>query len=353
MLESAPFRAGRVAPVRAAPWYVPGLEGVNVLRLMKILVIKTTSLGDLVHMLPALSEAVARTPGLTADWVAEEGFADIPAMHPKVERVIGVAVRRWRKAPWQRQNWRELGDFIRALRHERYDLVLDSQGLIKSAIYALWAYGPRAGLDFASARESLASLVYGRRYAVPRDLHAITRNRMLTAQAMGYPMGEEREVSYGIVRPEPTLPDLPRDYVVVLHGTSRPEKEYPEAYWVDLIRRLQVEGLTVLLPWGNNRERVRADQLSVSCPGARVLTRMGVGGIAGVLGRAVGVLGVDTGLMHMAAALRRPGVGLYPSTPPERFGVWAETGAPAIVNLSRTGDLLPEVVAAKFLATLV
>jgi heptosyltransferase-1 len=319
---------------------------------MKVLIVKTTSLGDLVHMLPALSEALAHRPGLTADWVAEEGFADIPAMHPKVERVITVAVRRWRKAPWQRQNWRELREFIGELRRESYDLVLDSQGLIKSAIYALWAYGPRAGLNFASARESLASLVYGRRYYVPRDLHAITRNRMLTAQAMGYSMGAERDFSYGIVCPQTALRDLPEAYVVVLHGTSRPEKEYPEAYWVDLIRRLQAEGLAVLLPWGNNRERVRADQLSVSCPGARVLPRMGVGGVAGVLGRAVGVVGVDTGLMHMAAALRRPGVGLYPSTPPERFGVWAETGAPAIVNLSSTGDLLPERVVGKFMATL-
>lgn len=319
---------------------------------MKILIIKTTSLGDLVHMLPALSEATARAPGLSVDWVAEEGFADIPAMHPKVERVITVAMRRWRKAPWQRQNWREFGDFIAALRQESYDLVLDSQGLIKSAMYAFWAYGPRAGLNFASARESLASLVYGRRYFVQSDLHAITRNRLLTAQAMGYVMGEERDFRYGILSPPPPLGDLPDEYVVALHGTSRPEKEYPEAYWVDLIRRIQARGLQVVLPWGNGRERVRADQLSVSSPGARVLPRLGVAGIAGVLGRARGVVGVDTGLMHMAAALRRPGVGLYPATLPERFGVWAETGAPAIINLSSTGDLLPEVVAAKFMATL-
>ncbi len=319
---------------------------------MKLLIIKTTSLGDLIHMLPALSEAKSRFPGLTADWVAEESFADIPAMHPVVGRVIRVAMRRWRKAPWQRQNWRDFSDFIAALRMDRYDLVLDSQGLIKSAVYALWAYGPRAGLNFSSARESLASLVYGKRYAVASELHAITRNRLLTAQALGYEMGNERDFSHGIISPPSTLRDLPEAYVVALHGTSRPEKEYPVAYWVDLIRRIQGNGLAVLLPWGNDRERIRADQLSVSCEGARVLPRMSVAGIAGVLGRATGVVGVDTGLMHMAAALRRPGVGLYPSTPPERFGVWAETGAPAIVNLSSTGDMLPERVAAKFMNTL-
>ncbi len=316
---------------------------------MKILIIKTTSLGDLVHMLPALSEAAAQMPGLTADWVAEEGFADIPAMHPKVERVITVAVRRWRKAPWQRQNWREFGDFIHELQRQRYDLVLDSQGLIKSALYASWAHGPRAGLNFASAREPLASLVYGRRYSVPADLHAITRNRRLTASAMGYAMGPEQDFRYGIEPPPSPLPDLAKDYVVALHGTSRPEKEYPEAYWVDLILRLQAQGLQVVLPWGNERERVRADQLLVSSPGVLVLPRLGVAGIAGVLGQARGVVGVDTGLMHLTAALRRPGVGLYPSTPPERFGVWAEAGAPPIVNLARTGDLLPRAVAAKFI----
>lgn len=316
---------------------------------MKILIIKTSSLGDLVHMLPALSEAVARLPGLRADWVAEEDFTDIPAMHPAVDRVISVAMRRWRRAPWRRQNLRELRDFIAALRRDSYDLVLDSQGLIKSAFYAAWACGPRAGPDFASARESLASLAYGRRHGVPADRHAIARNRLLTAQALGYPTAADEGFRYGIVPPPLTLRDPPPRYVVVLHGTSRPEKEYPEPYWVDLIRRLQAVDLAILLPWGNARERLRAEQLAVSCAGARVLPRMRVAELAGVLGAAAGVVGVDTGLMHLAGALRRPGVGLFPATPAERFGVLAEEGAPAIVNLQRTSDLQPETVAARCL----
>lgn len=319
---------------------------------MRILVVKTTSLGDLVHMLPALTEAAAAVPGLRADWVAEEGFAAVPALHPAVERVIPVALRRWRKAPLSAQVRREWGEFIKSLRSENYDLVLDSQGLLKSALLATFAHGPRAGLDFASAREPLASLVYRYRYAVPPGLHAITRNRLLAAQALGYAMAAEDAFSYGVQPPAADGRDLPDDFILALHGTARPEKEYPEADWLALIRLIGAAGRPVLLPWGNDRERIRAERLAAACPTAGVLPRLGLADMAAVLGRAAGVVGVDTGLMHLAAAFRKPGIGLYPATPPARFGARSEPGAPAIENLSAEADLAPSEVAKRLLERL-
>lgn len=312
---------------------------------MHILIVKTTSLGDLVHMLPALTEAVAVLPGLRADWVAEEGFTEIPAMHPAVDTVIPVAMRRWRGSLLARQVHSEWSGFVDTLRTKKYDLVLDSQGLIKSALLSFLARGPRAGLDFASAREPLASLSYNYRYTVPRELHAITRNRILAARALGYAEGGRESLRYGVSPSLDVVPiALPERFVLCLHGTARQEKEYPESDWGALIEHINDMGYPVVLPWGNDREHGRAERLASKCE-AIVLPRLGLDGLFTVLGRAVGVVGVDTGLMHLAAAFHKPGIGLYPATPPERFGAWSEPDAPRIVNLSSSADLKPDEVA--------
>ncbi len=316
---------------------------------MHLLIIKMTSLGDVVHLLPALTEAASQVPGLRADWVVEEGFAAIPGWHPAVGRVIPSALRRWRRSLGQSGIWAEMASFRHAIQAEQYDLVLDAQGLIKSALVARLAHGPRAGLAWGSARESLACLAYARRYPAPRELHAITRNRLLMAQALGYPMGAEGELRYGLAAPAPfQVAGLAADYVVCLHGTARVEKEYPEPHWVDLLARIGALGLGVALPWGNEREKARAERLAATLPTAVVLPRLGLSELGGLITAARGVIGVDTGLMHLAAAFRKPGIGLYPATPPARFGAYAEADAPALINLSRPEELAPEAVAAAF-----
>ena len=316
---------------------------------MHILIIKMTSLGDVVHMLPALTEASRQLPGLHADWVVEEGYAAIPGWHPAVERVIPSALRRWRRGLGQGATWAEMAAFRRAIRAREYDLVLDAQGLIKSALVTLLARGPHAGLARGSARESLACLAYARRYPAARELHAITRNRLLTAQALGYPMGAAGDLRYGLAAPPPfQVAGLAAEYVVCLHGTARAEKEYPESDWKHLLARVAALGLGLALPWGNEREKARAERLAAALPTAVVLPRLGLDELAGLIAAARGVIGVDTGLMHLAAAFRKPGIGLYPATPPERFGAYAEGDAPALINLSQAEDLLPERVAAAF-----
>jgi len=316
---------------------------------MHILVIKMTSLGDVVHLLPALTEAARLVPGLRADWVVEEGFAAIPGWQPAVERVIPSALRRWRRGLGQSATWAEMAAFRGAIRAREYDLVLDAQGLIKSALVALLARGPRAGLALGSARESLACLAYARRYPAARELHAITRNRLLMAQALGYPMGKEADLHYGLSTPPPfRVAGLAADYVVCLHGTARAEKEYPENDWAALLERIAALGLGVALPWGNDREKARAERLAAVLPAVVVLPRLGLRELGGLIAAARGMIGVDTGLMHLAAAFRKPGIGLYPATPPRRFGAFAEADAPALINLSRPAELAPEAVAKAF-----
>ncbi len=316
---------------------------------MRLLIIKMTSLGDVIHMLPALTEAAQNLPDLRADWVVEEGFAAIPAWHPAVQREIPSALRRWRHHLGQRATWTELAAFRREIREQDYDLVLDAQGLVKSALVARLARGPRAGLARGSARESLACIAYGKRYPAPRELHAITRNRLLTAQALGYAPGDAADFHYGLPAAQAfPVAGLAADYVVCLHGTARAEKEYPEHDWAALLARLAATGLGLALPWGNHRERARAQRLAAALPSAVALPSLNWPELAGVIAAARGVIGVDTGLMHLAAAFRKPGIGLYPATPPARFGALSEAGAPALINLSRPEELAPTAVAAAF-----
>lgn len=342
---------------------------------MKILIIKTSSLGDVVHMLPALTDAVAAIPGLRADWVVEEGFAAIPHLHPAVDRVIPVAIRRWRRALGQAATWREMAAFRRALRAEAYDWVLDSQCLLKSALIAVQARGPRAGMDAASAREPLAARFYAHRYAAPRELHAILRNRLLTAQALGYALDASASVEEQSPRSLCSLPPrgvahpawdgpAPVRYgigpgaasgsntVLCLHGTARVEKEYPEGDWIVLARELVGMGLVPVFPAGNAREAARAARLVAACPGAQALPAMPLAALIPHIAGARAVVGVDTGLMHLAATFGRPGVGLYPATDPARFGAVSESGAPALINLSTGADLVPQRVASRFLEVL-
>src|SRR5262245_16707827 len=164
-----------------------------------ILFVKTSSLGDVVHNCPAVSDVARAFPDARIDWVVEEPFAGVAAMHRSVRRVIPVAVRRWRKSLWRPSIWSEIGVWRRDLRAERYDAVVDTQSLLKSALIAKSALGMRHGLDRASARELLAPMFYDVRHAVARGQHAVERNRQLAAAALGYKL--EKSVDYGLRAP--------------------------------------------------------------------------------------------------------------------------------------------------------
>jgi len=288
----------------------------------RLLFVKTSSLGDVVHNCPAVSDAARAWPDAAIDWVVEEAFADVAAMHARVRRVIPVAVRRWRGALWRARTWRELGEFRRALRAERYDRIIDTQGLLKSALIARAARGERHGMDAASAREPLAARCYDVRHAVAPGQHAVERNRRLVAAALG--AAPAPGCDYGL-RAEGAPPlELAAPYAVLLTMTSRADKLWAEAQWVELGRRLQAQGVRSVLPWGSAEERARAERIAAQLGDAVVPARMSVAELARLLRDARGVAGVDTGLTHLAAALGVPAVGIYTSTQARLTGLHGE-----------------------------
>jgi heptosyltransferase-1 len=326
---------------------------------LRLLLVKTSSLGDVIHMLPALSDAAQALPGLQADWLVEEPFAAIPAWHRTVSETIPLAMRRWKRQWTQGHAWREAAAVRARLRTQPYDVVVDSQGLVKSAVWARMARGLRCGYDRASAREPLAALFYDRHFCVSRELHAIERNRRLLAQALGYPM-PAGEPDYGLhglgarLRTHPALaaalPPLPARYVVGLHGTSRADKEWPQTDWVALAQALASAGCPLVLPWGNDREQQRAQQIAQAAPGTQVLPALGLDAMACVLDDSAAVIGVDTGLMHLAAALGKPGLALYTVTRPALTGAISDRHARAALrNCEAAADLRADAVIAETL----
>lgn len=287
---------------------------------MRLLIVKTSSLGDVIHNLPVITDIRRHLPEATVDWCVEEGFASIPRLHPGVDRVIPLAIRRWRKKLFSGATWQEIGDFRRQLTANAYDLVIDTQGLVKSALVARRARGPIAGYDAASAREPLATRLYDRNYAVSRELHAVVRNRQLAAAALGYTTGGEPE--YGIAVPAAAFDWLPASpYVVLLTATSRDDKLWPETDWLALGTQLAEKGFVAVLPGGNPIERERAARLAAGIPNAIAAPPMNIPDLASLLAGAKACVGVDTGLTHLAVALKTPTVALYTATDPGLTGV--------------------------------
>jgi heptosyltransferase-1 len=294
-----------------------------------ILFVKTSSLGDVVHNCPAVSDAARALPGAAIDWVVEEPFAAIARMHRSVRRVIPVAIRRWRSSLWRRDVWREISTCRRELAAQRYDAVVDTQSLFKSALIARAACGTRHGLDRVSAREWLAAPLYDVRHAVPRDMHAVERNRRLAASALGFSVSGPPE--YGLHVP----PAHGAGHVVFLTMTSRADKLWPEARWIELARSMRAP---VVLPWGSEDERMRAQRIADAI-GGTVLPRRNLEQLAQIFVAARAVVGVDTGLTHLAAALGALTVGIYCASDPARTGIY---GAPRAHNVGARGRA-PEV----------
>jgi heptosyltransferase-1 len=304
---------------------------------MRVLVVKTSSLGDVIHTLPAVTDAARARPGIRFDWVVEEAFTEIPAWHPAVDRVIPVAMRRWRQHPFAAATRAEWRAFRGALAATRYDVVIDAQGLIKSAWLAGKARAPVHGLDRHSAREPLASLAYAHRHAVPWGRHAVRRVRELFAAALGYALplsaaGDDDgaacadAATYGLDRAK-VLGRAQADTdggkrLVFLHGTTWPTKHWPEAYWRALARLAVTAGWQIRLPWGNEAERERATRIAAGLDGAQVLPRLPLAGLAAELAAAAGCVAVDTGLGHLAAALDVPALSLFGPTHPGFTGAW-------------------------------
>jgi len=304
----------------------------------RILFVKTSSLGDVVHHCPAVSDAAAALPGAAIDWVVEEPFAGVAAMHPAVRRVIPVRVRRWRNALWDPAVWSEMGEFRRSLAAERYDVVIDTQSLLKSALVCRFASGTKHGMDRSSAREPMAARFYDVRHLVPRGLHAVERNRRLTAASLGYELKEKCRYGLRISMEYATAGAAPSGgaYSVLLTMTSRADKLWPESRWVELGRALDTP---LVVPWGSEAERERAERIAGGIGQATVPERMSLSQLGELLSKAKAVVGLDTGLTHLAAALGATTVGIYCGSDPALTGLY---GAERAKNVGAPGRA-PEV----------
>ena len=307
-----PFREPRVASIS------PASEASA----HAVLVVRPSSLGDIVHALTIVADIRAHRPELAIDWVAERGFVALLGLHPGVRRVVPVAMRHWRQHPFVLSTWREIGAFRDSLQRDQYAVVLDLQEQIKGALIARLARGVRHGPDLASIREPFASFLHDVHHPIDPDRHFIVRCRELAAASLGYRVdGPPR---FGLVAPVPqegAVPDRP--FVVFFHGTSRVDKLWPDTHWRRLVEAFATAGYPVVLPWGSDDERARSEQYAAGVTNAHVPPppRMSLPSLAGLLARAELVVGVDTGLVHLAAALGTPTVSLFVATDPMRCGV--------------------------------
>lgn len=305
----------------------------------RVLIVKTSSMGDVLHTLPALTDAVQAFPDLTFDWVAEEGFAQIPGWHAAVGRVIPVAIRRWRKNWFRRDIRDERRQFREAVQSQTYDAVIDAQGLIKSALLVTrLAHGRKHGYDRHSIREPLASFFYDEKHAVSKTQHAVERIRQLFALSLGYEKPQTRG-DYAIAAHflhNRTTPADAAPYLICLHATTRDAKHWPESHWRALFAQLADSGLAIRLPWGAPHEQARAQRLAEGFTHVHVLAKLSLADVAAEIAGAEGVISVDTGLSHLTAALDKPNITLYGPTDPGLIGGY---GKGQFALTSKDGDL--------------
>lgn len=284
---------------------------------MKVLLVKTSSMGDVIHTFPAVSDALAARPDLEIDWCVEEPFTDLVRLHPGIGRIHKVAVRRWRKAIASRATHREIREFWRTLRDERYDLVIDAQGLIKSALVARLAGARIAGFDRASAREPVATRFYRDTHPVARDRHAIDRTRLLFGRILDYEP-DLATLDYGLAHAR----DVERGHrdVFLLHGTTWPSKHWHIGGWIALARALVEGGYRPVVTYGSPAEQRVTEALIEAVDATRVVRKTGLGEIADIMKDSVAAVGTDSGLTHLACALDLPTVQIALSTVPGLTG---------------------------------
>jgi heptosyltransferase I len=273
-------------------------------------------MGDMVHSLPAITDAGRALPKLRIDWVVDRAFSEVPAWHSGVNDVIASPPRRLSNL-----HTREFREFVRNLRSRKYDLIIDLQGHWKSAFAARLAKGNTSGYDGKSVNEWGAHLFYSNHYSVSKNQHSIQRMKALLAQSLNYAF-DANSIDYGIDRMR--LPANPYDgkdpYLVFIHSTSWESKCWPENYWKELVGQSIRAGFSVALPWGTDAERVKAERIADKHAKATVLPKLSISEKASVIAGASASVGLDTGLSHIAAALDVPSVTLYGATDPFFIG---------------------------------
>lgn len=298
--------------------------------MISVLIIKTSSLGDIIHTLPALTDAKIALGDICFDWLVEENFAEIPAFHPAVRTVIPVAIRRWRKNIIRTVFNGEFSTFKKQLQRQHYDVVIDAQGLLKSAWLSRLTKGECYGLDKKSAREPLAALFYQHPVSIAKNQHAVERVRQLFAQSLGYTLsdaGIPLALNYNITHVRKNTQRNSQQEILFLHGTTWQSKHWPDQYWLELADLVTEQGHNILLPWSNDAEYKRAKKIQKQCKNKQavtVLAKMNLTQLLEKISMVSAVVAVDTGLAHLSAALNKPTIALYGPTSPGLTGTYGK-----------------------------
>lgn len=292
---------------------------------MRVLLVKTSSLGDIIHTFPALTDAIKHNPSLKFDWVTEEAFRQIPLLHPTVDHVFPIALRRWRRKLWHPHTWGQIYSAIQGIRLESYDIILDAQGLMKSSLLSLFAKGKRYGYAWNGAREPLASIFYHQKFPIPwpdpeapegaDDFTSIRRNRILFARTFGYPT-PKTPTDTGLLKQW----EIKEKTILFLPGASRDTKKWPVEYWAQLARLMGTFGFTVTIPWSTEEELREARQIRLVGSHVHILEKMSLGDLANIIRQHKLAVAVDSGLGYLAAAFQIPTFILWGATSPKMIG---------------------------------
>jgi heptosyltransferase-1 len=308
---------------------------------MKILLIRVSSLGDVLHNMPIVDDIKAHFPNAQIDWVVEEAYVNLVRLQPKVNKVIAYAQRRWRKNLRSKEIRAEIKAFYHDLREHEYDCILETQGLLKTGIIMALArtskLGKKVGLGNGtegSGYEGISRLFHDQSIKVDRRTHAVLRGRLVAAAALAYQVNTPASFGLQKLDLQPSwMPSSP--YIVFFHGTAGASKKWARENWIETARNLQVKDWPILLPWGNNEEKAEAEAMAKKMHQAIVLPKLSMQEATVLAQRAALVIGVDTGLVHIAAAYETPTIEIYCDSPKWKTeGNWS----PNIINLGDKGN---------------
>jgi heptosyltransferase I len=311
---------------------------------VKILIVRVSSLGDVVHNMPMVADILRHYPDAQIDWVVEEGYVNLVRLNTGVRNVIPFALRRWRKSLFSAATRAEIRVFRQRLRADSYDVVFDSQGLLKTGVVMRMARlapgGKRVGLangTEGSDYEGASRVFHTMSVPVGVRTHGVLRGRLVAAAGLGYTV--DTPADFMLRPPQFTLEQQPswlpaEPYAVFFHATARAEKQWAPDNWIQLAHALGIRGLPVLLPWGSEAEKQAAQHLATQMPNAHVLPKLSMMEAVLLAQGAALAIGVDTGLTHIAAAYERPTIEIYCDSPRWKTeGNWS----PAIINLGDIG----------------
>ena len=323
----------------------------------KILLVKLSSLGDVLHNLPIFWDLRARLPHAQIDWAVEESYVHLlqPLLSTDgfrgVDRIIPFGLRRWKKNLFKLQTWKEFFAFRKALQAVSYDVLIETQGLLKSALVCALArkssYAVVAGLANAtefSGYEPMARAFYNQCVQVPNQCHAIDRSRWVMSSALDWPLLNRQEspthfypesyvAQLGSSEISSDLRILKKPFILCFHCTAREAKRWSNEHWISLGKSLSSKGYQIVFPWGNSSEKKISVQLASQIEGAIVPGAFSIQEAFPIIASAALTVGVDTGLTHLAAVLGKPTIEIYCDSPRWKTeGYWSDQ----IINL---GDI--------------